>query len=316
MSTPDWSELRESLLAPLDSAAFPETLELPALPHAVTLFLERSRDESADTRALAAIVETDAGLTFELLRHVNSAYVGLRTKARTAAQAIAYLGLRQTRMLIITTGTQAAIRARKSRLINQHSFWNSSLQKAIFARELASLLQADEEAAFAGALLQDYMLPVLTNELLDEYVSFTDQRDRLRGTLPEWERSTFRWDHALLAGLLGHRWGLPDELVCCLVLHHMGLRVLADPRLRRTSVAAVALSALLPDQLRQHYDGLEQLVLLQEKWPVFRLEELIKKVDAEHAKLGLGVENSFPLSRRCKPVFERMQAASATAPAL
>jgi len=68
-------------------------------------------------------------------------------------------------------------------------------------------------------------------------------------------------------------------------------------------VAAVALSALLPDQLRQNYTGLEQLVLLQQKWPAFNLAALANVVDREHAELGLGVENSFPLSRRCQQVL-------------
>lgn len=88
------------------------------------------------------------------------------------------------------------------------------------------------------------------------------------------------------------------------MLHHHGLKLLADPTLKQTAVAAVAISALLPDQLRQNYHGLELLVNLQEKWPAFDLETLAKIVDDLHEQTGLGVRNDFPLVRRCQPVLD------------
>jgi HD-like signal output (HDOD) protein len=306
MQDVDWTQLRETSLANFTLDALPPTLKLPALPLAVTRFVEKSRDDSASAKDLAAIVETDAGLTLELLKHVNSAFVGLRQRAKTVQQAIALLGLRQTKLMVISAGTQAAVQSRRSKLINQNCFWNACLQKAIFAREVAKLLKTDAEVAFAGALLQDYLLPVLTNDLFDHYVEFTEHRSDHAECLTDYERSKFGWDHAMAGASLACRWKLPDELCCCILMQHRGLTVLADPQLARTPVAAVALSALLPDQLRQHYSGLEQLALLQTKWPAFNLVQFIDIVDREHPCQGLGVDNNFPLSRRCKPLLERM----------
>lgn len=307
MADIDWSQLREESLGPFTMTALPPTLQLPALPHAVTLFIEKSKDEKTPIKDLAGIVETDTGLTLELLRHVNSAFLGLRQKAKSVLQAITLLGLRQSRLFLIATGTQAAICARKSKLLNQTSFWNASLQKAIFAREVAKLLETDPDIAFAGALLQDYLLPVLSSELYEPYVQFIDQRAKQPESLCDYEEQNFGWNHAVAAACLAHRWKLPDELVCCIRFHHHGLRVLADPKLGRSPIGAVALSALLPDQLRQQFYGLEQLVLLQQKWPAFQLEELVKKVDAEHCESGLGVVNDFPLSRRCKQILASLK---------
>ena len=73
---------------------------------------------------------------------------------------------------------------------------------------------------------------------------------------------------------------------------------------RHRSAQALALSALLPDLLRQSYAGLEQLQFLETKWPAFQLGQLVEIVDAKHAELGLGVQNDFPLSRRCKAILE------------
>jgi HD-like signal output (HDOD) protein len=303
MSTIDWSAIRETEFAGFTLAALPPTLSLPALPHAVTKFVERSQDEKATMKELAGIVETDTGLTIELLKYVNSAFLGLRQRVKSVQQALSVLGLRQGKTFVMTTGAQAAVRSRKSKLINQASFWNASLQKALFAKRVANLLKTDADAAFSGALLQDFLLPVLTNELYERYVPFAECRGDYAECLAEYEHESFGFDHAQAGASLAHRWKLPDDLVCCILLHHRGLALLSDPVLGRSPAVAVMLSALLPDQLRQHSAGLEQLALLESKWPAFNLLELAEQVDAEHAELSPGLANDFPLTRRCQQLL-------------
>lgn len=299
----DWTALREQGLKDFTLEVLPPTIALPALPVAVSRFIERSQDERASLRELASIVQTDTGLTVELLRHVNSAFMGLREKAKSVQQAIAILGIRQSKLFLIATGTKAAVLAKQSRLIHQARFWQSSLQRALFARELAELLRCDTDLAFAGALMQDYLLPVITNTFYDAYAKFTEERSRWPECLCDYEDQVFQWNHARLAASLAVRWKLPDDLVCCLLYHHRGLPILADPQLARTPVAAVALSALLPDQLHQTAFGMEQLIVLQQKWPSFKLEELIEKVDQQQTSFGLPVDASYALKRRYQQII-------------
>lgn len=299
----DWAAIQANALREFTLAVLPPTLSLPALPLAVTQFVERASNPDVQMKHLTEILETDTGLTLELLKHVNSAFVGLRSKAGSVMQALSLLGISKTKNLMITVGARAAVQARQSKLINQSCFWNATLQKALFARELAFLLNTDTECAFAGALLQDFLLPVLTNELYGEYTRFIETRDQHSQNLWEFEQQNFGWDHALAGACLAHQWGLPDDLVCCILFQHQGLKILSHPELKRTPVAAVALSGLLPDQLRQCFQGLEQLILLQEQWPEFNLQQMAEIVDAKHAEIGLGVRNDFPLARRCRSVL-------------
>ncbi|QDT37100.1 HDOD domain-containing protein [Stratiformator vulcanicus] len=303
LDTSGWTERIDRALGQFAASELPPTLKLPALPHAVASFQQKASDPDVAIKDLARIIETDTGLTLELLRHVNSSFNGLRHRASSVQQAITLLGIRQSKTFVVTTGIQAAVQARKSKLINQSCFWNASLQKALFAKVVAGLIGADADTAFAGALLQDFLLPVLTNDLFDKYVAFVGQRAAQQQLLPEYEQQQFGWDHAIAGASLARRWHLPDELVACVLYHHLGLRALAEPELKRTSVAAVALSALLPDQLRQDFRGLEQLIFLQGKWSKFDLKTLTEQVDELHGEMGLGVRNDFPLSRRCKPAF-------------
>ncbi|MCG6157163.1 HDOD domain-containing protein [Rubinisphaera margarita] len=302
-----WTAIVQEELADLAFAELPATMKLPALPVAVTEFMQKSKQPDTSLKELAAIVESDSGLTLELLRHVNSSALGLRHRASSVQQALALLGQRQSTIFMVTTGMQAAVRARQSKLIHQGCFWNACMQKALFSKEVARLLGADEDMAFAGGLLQDFLLPVITNDHFDDYVRYVETRNTQPQLLTDYERRQFGWDHALAGACLANRWHLPEELVCGVLMHHRGLHMLVDQRLRRTSVTAVAIASLLPDQLRQNFTGLEQLVLLQQKWPAFDLDAIVNRVDELHRKSGLPIKNDFPLARRCRSAIERQQ---------
>ena len=295
----NWAKLADEALAGFEMSSLPPTVELPALPHAVTLFVRRSRDESVPLQELAQILETDSTLTIELLKYVNSSSTGLRNKAKTVLQAITLLGCARCRLFVIATGMGAAVRSQCSKLIDQTAFWSDTLQKAIFAREIALLLRTDPDVAFVGALLQDFLLPFLTNSLTDDYREFLASR-RTPRPAQQFEEDRFGWDHALAGACLAHAWGLPGELVCCILYHHGGLQILTDPRLGRSPVAASALSALLPDQFSLDDHGFELLAKLEEKWPAFRLETLAESVDRQHQEMGLGVRHDSTLLQWCK----------------
>jgi serine/threonine-protein kinase len=306
MAEIDWDAIVHEHLDGFTAAELPPLMKLPALPHAATLFIQKANDENAPIAELARIIETDSGLTTELLKYVNSSFIGLRSKVKTVQHTLTLLGRRPAKMHIVTTATQGAVRARQSKLIHQAAFWNATLQKALFARQVAGLLKADRDLAFAGAVLQDYLLPVISNELYDDYLEFVEHRDDMPACLCEFEQQKFGWDHAFAGAALAVRWHLPADLACCILFHHAGLRILGHPQLGRTAVAAVALSALLPDELRQHRHGLEQLAKLGQKWPAFDLHALAEEVDREHEEVGLGLRNAFPLSRLCRPILEAL----------
>jgi serine/threonine-protein kinase len=306
MAEINWDAIVEEYLNGFTASQLPPSLKLPALPQAATMFVQKANDENTPIAELARIIETDSGLTTELLKYVNSSYLGLRSKAKTVQHTLTLLGRRPAKMHIITTATQGAVRAKQSKLINQASFWNSTLQKALFARQVAGLLKADKDLAFAGAMLQDYLLPVVSNELFDDYLEFVEHRDEMPPVVCEFEQQKFGWDHAFAGAALAVRWHLPADLVCCILFHHYGLKILGHPQLGRTAVAAVAVSAMLPDEIRQNRLGLEQLAKLGQKWSAFQLGALAEAVDREHEEVGMGVRNAFPLSRLCKPILEAL----------
>jgi serine/threonine-protein kinase len=292
-----WKEVREALLPADRKSLLPPNLRLPILPVAVTKFAQRADDPNVELRELSKIIETDSGLTTELLKYANSSAVSLRKKASTPLSAITLLGIRNTKLYLLTTAVKRAMRGTESKLINLPSFWMTNLERAILAQNVARLLKADADLAFAAGMLQDFLLPIVTNEMYPHYARFAERQPTRPVHLVDFEMQTFQWTHAEAAACIMHAWGFPDDLICCTALHHSGLQLLADPTLGRSAAAAVAVSAMIPCPLRQVPDGIEQLIRLEQAWPAFRLEEIASTVDAEFQSMAMGSTNHFSFKR-------------------
>jgi serine/threonine-protein kinase len=296
---PDWTALRTALLQDKSGSSLPPTVKLPILPRALSEFSQLARDPDADARELSRIISTDSGLSSELLRHVNSAAVGARSKITSVQQALSLFGIRKTQLVLTTAGLRDVMKSTSSKLVNFQNFWNTNLERALLAREVAKLLKADADLAFTGGMLQDFLLPVITNELFEAYLEFTEDRDQFTN-LVSFEQQKFGWDHARAAAQLMFAWHFPDELICCVCLHHEGTSPLADEELKNTSHAAVAISCLLPDPLRQEADGLARLIELEKNWGDFELLPMAERIDAEFQETAGDTRNHFSFLRHCQ----------------
>lgn len=300
----DWSGIRVSVLGDECSKDGIPNVQLPVLPAAVTEFSQRADDPECNIDELSAIIESDTGLTCQLLRNANASTNGLKHRIASPHHAIAALGIRRTKLHLITAAMQNALPPKKLKLINLASFWNANLERALFARRLARLLKTDEELAFAAGLLQDFLIPVLTNELDNDYVHFLSQADSPPKSLVDFEASTFGWDHAGAAANVMFDWGFPDDLICCVFYHHRGMSVLADEKLGQSAAAAVALAGLMPDSFRQSPDGLQQLEKLAGIWSGFDLHAVATEVFSEYEPQALESANYIPFKTHCEKMLE------------
>jgi serine/threonine-protein kinase len=296
----DWDEIETALLGCRDKSVLPPWVKLPGLSTTILEFTRKAQDPEAEVDDLAAIVQRDATLTCLLLRHVNSAAMGVAHAATSVQEAIIRLGIRTCMLFLLTEGVKQVTSASKSRVINMPQLCCENLERGLLARRFAAVLKADAEVAFAGALLADCLLPVVTNAAAQTYFRFLEGQNGLPQPLTEFEDREFGWNHALATALLFAGWGFPPELVCCVAIHHRGLAVLDDARLKNTSAAAVALAALIPDQMRQVPAGLDQLRSLEARLPGFDLHQATVAVSEDCAKMLPSVMNLFPLARRCQ----------------
>ena len=301
----DWKEIRKSILAENPNSLPPPAIKLPILPKALMEFREKAEDPEADIKELSRIIASDAGLSTDLLRNVNSSKTVVGgTKVTSVKQALVVLGIRSTLLYLTSSGIKKAMRSSSSKLINFQSFWNTNLERSLFAREIARLLNADSDLAFTAGMLQDFLLPLITNQLFVQYLDFTENRNNF-GNLVAFEQQRLGWNHAEAAAHVMHAWHFPDELVSCVGLHHHGVEVFENDQLRNTSAAAVAISSLLPDGLRQEAGGLAKLIELEKNWTEFDLLSIAEKVDNDFQELANQTKNHFSFLRVYQNALKR-----------
>jgi len=296
----NWTELRTSLIGDAARTGSMPSIRLPALPRAVTDFCRKAEDPKSGPADLAKIIEADSGLTAELLKAANSSQSGSRNRYATARQAISRIGIRNSKILLMAAAAHGIMRASQSKLLNMSIFCHKSLERAVFARHVATHLKCDGDLAFAGALLVDVVLPTLANEQLARYSEFSESGEAKSWRLTEFERQHFGWDHAIAAAYVMLGWGLPDELVCCVLLHHVGPRLLDDAELGRSEAAAVLASAWIPDFPLQEPKGFDWLQSLESRWPGWDLMATAEATDASLKELGMPERQVHSLLKICQ----------------
>ncbi|HEV8069692.1 MAG TPA: HDOD domain-containing protein [Planctomycetaceae bacterium] len=245
----DWKHLRAQVMGKGEKPPLPPRLEVPKMPHTVSAICERAQKPDCTAADLCEVLEQDPSITVDLLKHVNSAATGLRTKAATVRQAVALLGVKNTRLFVTTTVLEQHMRNTKSPLILGHLFCLSAMERALLAREIAKATNRDTDLAFAGALIQDFILPSFTKMHVTEYAGFMKQLSVGDAELTDLESAKFGCTHADCAAYLMLNWGFPDDLICCALLHHRPTQVWALESLRHTALPAIAATSWLPSVL-------------------------------------------------------------------
>jgi HD-like signal output (HDOD) protein/GGDEF domain-containing protein len=187
--------------------------QLYSLPTVAMKVLELTQNPTVDAHALKECIENDPALTIKLLRVVNSSLFGLSREVRDLNQALALLGTKPLKLLVLGfslpkglfAGVEAAILAR---------YWRRTLTKAVAARELSETVwrQPGDEAFIAG-LLQDLGMLLLVQELGEPYITFLDRILSTGSDLKAMEVESMGFDHTMLTARLLAHWGLPQTLV-------------------------------------------------------------------------------------------------------
>ena len=219
-----WKELSERVaLATGNFVKLFGNNDVPPLPAAAVRLLRMSGEEDADVSELSKLITSDVGLATRVLRTVNSAYYGLRYKVNSVQQAISLLGIKSTRSLITAFVVSQQLPT-KAAGFNRLAFWQSSVQRGVFAQHVAAEIAPGTEAeAFTGALLQDMALPILLSRWSAHYLPTVELAESSGRPLNQVEDQQLSWNHAQAGAWMGRNWALPDVLVCCVGLHHATL---------------------------------------------------------------------------------------------
>jgi HD-like signal output (HDOD) protein/ActR/RegA family two-component response regulator len=212
---------------------------LPSSPRVHRALTEALAGEGATPKGLAAIVESDPGISARLLQFVNSACCGLAHDVVSIEQAIDYAGIDNLRHLAPTL-EDATPPAASGGPLGLEALGNHARLTARIARALVGD-PGQADAAFTAGLLHDAGRLVLAGHLPAAWAEAVERSRASGRPLEEEERASFGASDAEVGAYLLGLWGLPQVIVEAVAFHHDDERVAAGSPL----VAAVGRADLL-----------------------------------------------------------------------
>ena len=264
------------------------TAQLPALPHSAVRLLQLSQDQKNGPIEFALPIESDPGLTSQVLRFVNSSYFSFRQEILSIKTAISLIGIRTIQNFMLWSAVFSLMPNPKCGPFNLKSLWQDSLRRGIFARDLAKLLKlAEAEDLFAIALLQDMAIPLLAKELPAEYQTLITAREGGLHRLSDLERERLEWTHGEAGAMLARLWSLP-EIFATMIEHHSDPEKVADSQ-PLAGQYVIGLSSMLPSTCDPTWQDREAFLKAYERiheatdTPV---DELFETVDQEFGEFA------------------------------
>lgn len=189
-----------------------QSSKLYTLPAVASEVLRLTECPEVDAQALKTCIERDPALTAKVLRVVNSSMFGLSRGVSDLNQAVALLGVKPLKLLVLGFSLPENLFANVAADELQW-YWRTTLARAVAAREISEqVFHKSGNDAFLAGLMQGIGILALLGELGIPYVEFIRRVIAEQGDLCEIERAALEFDHRELTAALLTQWRLPQEV--------------------------------------------------------------------------------------------------------
>ncbi len=195
--------------------------EVSTLPHVMSQILTVTNNPDADVDDLTEVIKSDPSLTVRVLKCVNSASHGLRSKVSSLQQAVGYLGFRQVRNLTIAASVCESFK--DEQVIGPYDrkkLWYHLVAVAVTSQMIAirKSIRGHDEIFLAG-LLHDIGIILEDQYMHDEYARMLKAQTG-QATLIEAENEWFGFNHTELGAILAKQWKMPQAVHDVIKDHH------------------------------------------------------------------------------------------------
>lgn len=237
------------------------TRQIYSLPSVALEVLELTNHPRVDCHKLKECIERDPALVGKILRVVNSSLFGLGSDVSNLNQAVALLGIKSLKLLVLGFSLSETMFTGKTSDALQHA-WRHTLTSAAAARDLCETVwHVSGDEAFIAALLARLGKFVLLDELGEPYANLLTVAVADRENLAHLEQAALGFDHTELSAELLSHWRLPESLTRAV---RMSTRPDQLAMLERPDIftpAAVRMAGLIADLLvDDRHDCLQELL--------------------------------------------------------
>jgi HD-like signal output (HDOD) protein len=195
--------------------------ELPPFPAIATKLLRVLSREDSELRDIQNLIRTDASLTSDLLRIVNSAAFGTSMPISSIQTAVVRLGFERVRQFAMAVSLKGFLHTVRLDLLRR--LWRHSLACGLVANDMAnacSTSMGPDDRAYTTALLHDIGRLGLFAAHPVEYATLIEFEAANGADLRERERHAFGMDHCQAGVWLANRWQLGEEICHVIATHH------------------------------------------------------------------------------------------------
>ena len=196
---------------------------LPTLPKVYAQLTALLNNPECDIQSIKEIVLSDISLTMQILKMVNSAFIGLARQIHSIEDAIQYLGMNTLRSLVLAHHLFNIIDQDACREFKVDELWQHSLCTAQLTEGL--MLESGDNAVLAYAsiagLLHDVGKLILMSckpDIYSEIMQVMVENPQL--TQNQVEQLVLGVNHAAVGAYLATLWGLPHSVVEAIYIHH------------------------------------------------------------------------------------------------
>ncbi|TWT48838.1 HDOD domain-containing protein [Botrimarina hoheduenensis] len=196
-------------------------------PPAVALEIVRlTAEPQVDAAAIRDCLEGDPALTAKLLRVVNSSVYGLSGEVSDLTQAIALMGVRPLKLLVLGFSVPTTL-IDKIDTESLADYWTRTIVRSVAAKQIAQTQGAARgwaalaDEALVASLLQGIGQLVLLTEIGDTYAAVLNKAKGIAAREPAIaaaEREALGFEHRELSVALLRSWKLPERLASAIEL--------------------------------------------------------------------------------------------------
>ena len=248
---------------PAGNAIVEKIEELPPLPALASKSLNMLSDPAVSLDDVEAVIAQDQALVAKIIKVSNSVLYGGKQQVTSLRQALARLGSKTTKSLIMAASA-------KGYFINQRGevqvwgrlLWQHSVECGIAARRIATAVSAiDVDQAFISGIMHDIGKVAILLLYPEKYKQIERLKNADNLTDIQAEEQLLQTDHAQIGQLLMVKWHMPEDVCRSIEFHHRPAEAGDHRQLSLIVKMADLLSHLYGDHPQSKVDESDQLLV-------------------------------------------------------
>ncbi|MDR3212014.1 MAG: HDOD domain-containing protein [Planctomycetota bacterium] len=197
-----------------------DIIDLPTLPQVITTLMSLLDDPKSSVRDINNVIGKDPALVAKILKLVNSAFYAIPTRISSISQAIAILGFRTVKSIVVSASIIGMFDS-DNEDFSYKEFWVNSLGVATISRFIILRLSEDPlsgcgaihpDTGFVSGLLNGIGKMVLDQYAHEDFMKILNLAKEGQVSFHEAESKVFQGGHSAIGFWLAKNWNLSEEV--------------------------------------------------------------------------------------------------------